>query len=826
MRNDETQDRPHDTTEVHEGHEGHEGHDASPLRWRILRVLAPLILLICAVSGVVGYSLYSSETIEHMHEDHQEMMNITVLSLPSAIWNFDDDVIHAYLETLSSHPSVHAVRYYNHEGTLVEEITKAGDALDPMIHSQELVYRNSLVTQVVGRLEMESTNAPLLAKQYQGGALLFVIALSIIICVLLIVSWQLKRYVMVPLNRAIASMRQLENPQTAFRRIPLTRSREINKVIAQLNSLGERIFIMMEALRDNEERYQHFYRDTPALLLVIDAHGTVLDVSQRMLEVTGWKREQLVGSPFDTLIIGQNAHCIDRISSALRKGDACENQVMTLKCLYEEDRQVQVVIPSATNDSERGTMMLLSDVTELKRTQKRLLEHELIDPLTQLPNRLALNSHLQKLINGGAPFGLLLVNIDRFHSINHHLGPVDGDILLKEAGERLKSCTPAWMGRSGGDEFVMTCDTSELRALARRIELAFSTPLLKAGEPINLSLSKAGLEVRQDDETPSRLMRLLERTVMDIKQKGGNQYRLCVRDSALEDGEPLFLKERLIREALTRGWLCLYLQPIFQAQSPDLDAPTLLGAEALVRIHHPDLGLIAPDEFIAAAEKTGQIIDIGNWVLEEAAVILSEWQKQGIETRYLSVNASVMQFRDQGLLHKLESLIERHPIRPRQLIIEVTENLMLDNEDSLRFQLEAIRKLGVNLSLDDFGTGFSCLSYLHNLPFGTLKIDRSFVMNVQTSRRDRELARIIVDMGHSLGMQVVVEGIEARGQAEIFRAMGVRAFQGYHFARPMPLQAFNARYSSSSETRMCLLRAATPDDQNRDRQIGTGRDED
>nr|WP_290441763.1 MULTISPECIES: GGDEF domain-containing phosphodiesterase [unclassified Cobetia] len=545
-------------------------------------------------------------------------------------------------------------------------------------------------------------------------------------------------------------------------------------------------------------RYQHFYRDTPALLMVLDKKGMVQDVSERMLEVTGWAREHLVGMPFYTLISSENGNYIHRISTALRLGNACNELVMNLNCQHQEDRQVQVVIPATNGSQSQGTMMMLTDITELTKTQQRLLEHELIDPLTQLPNRMSLNQHVKQLIGDDTAFGLLLVNIDRFHSINHHLGPMDGDLLLKEVGTRLKECNPDWIGRTGGDEFVMTCEKDNLSTLVCRIQKAFSHPLLKSGEPINISFSMAGLEAQANDESPSRLMRLLELTMVDIKHEGGNQYRTCVRDSALEDGEPLFLKERLIDEALTMGWFRLYLQPIFRAESSNLNNPELLGAEALIRLEHPELGLVPPNEFIAAAEKTGQIITIGNWVLEEAASILSQWRMDGFEGRYLSVNASVMQFRDQDMLHQLESLIERHTIHPSQLVIEVTENLMLDSKPGLRDQLHAIRKLGINLSLDDFGTGFSCLSYLHELPFGILKIDRSFVMNVETAPRDRELAKIIVSMAKSFGMQVVVEGIEKIGQAKIFKDLGVYAFQGFLFGRPMPIPDFERRFPGNA----------------------------
>ena len=779
---------------------------ASPLRWRILRILAPLVFAICAISGIASYHLYASKAVEHMQDDQREMMDIVALTLPDAIWNFDDERVQAYLEALSHQDSVHAVRYFNQEGELVEEIVKEGTALEPATLSKNLIYQNSLVKQAVGKLELQSTNATLLAARYQGGAVLFAIALIIILLTLLTLSWQLKRYVAIPLNVAIDHMGQLEGQHDTFHRIPLTRSCEINRVIVQLNKLGERLFNMMEALRKNEERYQHFYRDTPALLLVIDSKGTVQDASEKMLEVTGWAREHLVGMCFRTLFSSQNGNHIHRINKALRLGNACNDLVMTLSCQHQEDRQVQLVIPASKGSQSKGTMILLTDITELTKTQQRLMEHQLIDPLTQLPNRLSLNQHVQQLIARDAVFGLLLVNIDRFHSINHHLGPIDGDLLLKEVSARLKECGPAWIGRIGGDEFVMTCDINDLRKIAHQIKTAFCTPLLKAGEPIDLSLSMAGLEAQANDESPSRLMRLLELTMVNIKHDGGNQYRTCVRDSALEDGEPLLLKERMIREALTMGWFRLYLQPIFRAASPDLDTPEMLGAEGLIRLEHPELGMVPPNEFIPAAEKTGQIVEIGNWVLEEAAVILCEWRRLGIEEHYLSINASVLQFRDQGMLSQLESLLERYPIRPSQLVIEVTENLMLDGKDSLHYQLQAIRKLGVNLSLDDFGTGFSCLSYLHKLPFGILKIDRSFVMNVETSHRDRELARVIVAMGQSLGMQVVVEGVEERGQAEFFKDLGVHAFQGFLFGRPMPQQAFEARFHSNADERVNLLK--------------------
>lgn len=769
------------------------------LIWRTLRLLVPLIFIICLIFGFLSFYLYAKESSEHMHQDHEKVLNLAALALPNAIWNFDQAVIQQYLETLSDQPSIHAVRYYDHHDDLVESITKEGTAISPMTHERQLVYSSSLVTQKVGRLEIESTDQPLVEKLYQVAALLSGIALFIVAGVVVLISWQLKHYALTPLNRAIKSMRQLEGPTEHFEAIPLVRTHEVNNVIDNLNMLGRQLFVMMEALRNNEERYQHFYRDTPALLLVVDMNGIIQDASQELINIISIPRATLSGMRFDELFDSRETDQLSRVQSALQTGTACDDLVLVLKCQYQENRDVQVVIPAA-KETQESAMLLLNDITELMQTQKRLMEHELVDGLTRLPNRIALNRHLTSLMSQEVAFSLLFVNIDRFHSINHHLGPSDGDRLLVEVGERLQQCEPDWLGRNGGDEFVMLCDIKQLSSLVKRIEQAFAEPLLKAGEPIYLFFSMAGLDAHAGLQTPNQLLRQLEHTMVEIKHAGGNQYRMCSRESAQQESEALFLNERMIREALTMQWFSLYLQPIYDAASPDLDAPELLGAEALIRLEHPELGLISPDDFIPAAEKTGQIIEIGNWVLKEAAVILCEWQKQGFSTRYLSVNASVIQFRNHGLLHQLESLIERYPINPTQLVIEVTENLMLDSEESLRYQLDAIRKLGVNLSLDDFGTGFSCLSYLHELPFGTLKIDRSFVNNVGTSPRDKQLARVIVDMASSLDMQVVVEGIEQRDQAEIFQAMGVRAFQGYHFARPMPLETFEARFGATDST--------------------------
>ncbi|WP_084488113.1 putative bifunctional diguanylate cyclase/phosphodiesterase [Cobetia crustatorum] len=782
-------------------------HSSSRLRWRIIRLLVPIAFSVCALLGLLILSWHIDEQKKKIHTNHLKALEMASLSLPAPIWNFDHEVVDKYLTTLQAEPTIHATRLYDTRGKLLVSLTDPIAAIDPMTHSQMLIYSNSLVNQSVGRLEIDSTYTPLLNERNEEGLGLLLIVLGIVASVSLLLLWQMHAYVLRPLDRAVKGLHQIENSDGDFSPMKLSRTREINGVILQLNQLGSRVTDILKKLRDNEQRYQHFYRDTPALLLVIDEESIIQDASQLLIETSGWTRHQLIGVPFHELLSSQNKVDTLRIETSLRKGKSCNDIVMDLNCKYHGDRQVQLVIPSSNSKDKNGSMLLLTDITELLITQQRLLEHELIDPLTRLPNRLALNQHLQQLITTDSIFSLLMINIDRFHSINHHLGPDDGDRLLVETGERLKSCHSGWMGRIGGDEFIMTCEIDELRSLTKRIEEAFSAPLLKSGELIHLSLSMAGLEAQIEGQTPSRLMRMLERTMIDIKHGSGNQYRACIRDSNQKDGEALFLQENMIREALTMRWFTLYLQPIYLANSPNLDAPELLGAEVLIRLEHPELGLIPPNDFIPAAEKTGQIIEIGNWVLEEAAVILCEWQKQGFSTRYLSVNASVVQFRDHGLLHQLESLLERYPINPTKLVIEVTENLMLNNEESLRYQLKEIRKLGVNLSLDDFGTGFSCLSYLHELPFGTLKIDRSFVMNVETNPRDKKLARVIVDMASSLGMQIVVEGIEQRGQAEIFQAMGVRAFQGYHFARPMPQKVFEARFSPAADTRLSQLRS-------------------
>ncbi|MBU3008221.1 putative bifunctional diguanylate cyclase/phosphodiesterase [Cobetia amphilecti] len=761
--------------------------------------MMPTTFFICALVGYLLLSWHILEREEEIHHEHLKALEMASLSLPAPLWNFEQSVIDTYLATLHTSATIHTLRLYDAQGELLAELAKQRPAVDPKVHGQALVYSNALVSEPVGCLELTSTNAPLLEERNHEALGMLLVGLAIVLCLTLLQLWQVRVYILQPLKRAIDGLHQLERSEEGFSTLVPSRTREINHVIVQLNQLGGRVMGMLMTLRDNEKRYQHFYRDTPALLLVIDARGIIQDASQLLLEVTGWTRDTLVSTHFSTLLSHQQASDLKRIEMSLKEGHACSNIMMGLRCQHQDNRQVELVIPATVGDTRDGTMLLLTDITKLVAIQQKLMNHELTDPLTHLPNRLAVHQHVESLIAQDAEFCLLLINIDRFHHINHHLGPADGDRLLSEVSDRLRLCDPDWLGRPGGDEFVMTCDVADLPALVMRIEGSFIDPLLKAGEPIHLSLSIVGLEAQIEDRTPSRLLRLLERSMASVKQAGGNQYRLCARDNTQEEGEALFVQESMIRDALTLGWFQLHLQPIFEANSPNLDDPELLGAEALIRLEHPELGLVPPSEFISAAEKTGQIIAIGNWVLEEAAVILCDWQARGVSQRYLSVNTSVMQFRNNGVLKQLTSLLKRYPFKPERLIVEVTENLMLDSDDSLRGQLDRIRRLGVHLSLDDFGTGFSSLSYLHELPFGTLKVDRSFVMNVENSERDRTLAGVIVDMANSLGMSVVVEGIEQRGQAEIFRAMGVDAFQGFHFGRPMPLAAFNQRFSPTDE---------------------------
>ena len=449
-------------------------------------------------------------------------------------------------------------------------------------------------------------------------------------------------------------------------------------------------------------------------------------------------------------------------------------------------RQVQ----RQTGELQRRAEMLHAEIRQREAAQRHLKKIAYTDSLTDLPNREgftgALKQTLDDMKDSPERLALLFVDVDRLKNVNDSLGHGAGDLLLKQVAERLQSVLRAHdqLSRFGGDEFVVIVTDIEENADA---ELVATRLLRSLAEPFHVgptqiySTASIGIALYPDDaESGDTLLKHADTAMYQAKAQGGNRYLFYHAEQTARVVERLTLDTQL-RQALERNEFVLHYQPII-----DLQRRNIVGAEALLRWNDPVRGLVMPDAFIPAAEDTGLIVPIGEWVLEAGCAQLRAWQKQGMaEGLRLAVNVSTRQFDGQRLVRSVQQALGRTGLPAECLELEITENVMLIMNDDVRATLDILREMGVQLSLDDFGTGYSSLSYLKQLPFHALKIDKSFVQRIPGQQGDIQLVTTILALAKGMGMETIAEGIETQAQFDFLSRHGCEFGQGYLMSRPV-----------------------------------------
>jgi diguanylate cyclase (GGDEF)-like protein len=430
---------------------------------------------------------------------------------------------------------------------------------------------------------------------------------------------------------------------------------------------------------------------------------------------------------------------------------------------------------------------------EANRTEIERLAY--FDPLTGLPNRRLFSDRarqtLQMAVRVQAPGALLLFDIDRFKTTNDSLGHGAGDEVLRETAKRLQAeiGDSATVARLGGDEFAAMlprCSPVEAMQAAERLRHALAAPLRIAGMQIEVSTSIGIALFPQDGSELERLVKNAEMAMYEVKRGGRGASRFFT--SMMNDVVAQRMQmESALRQALAARGLALHYQPKMH-----LDGSGCAGVEALVRWRDPDLGDVPPDRFIALAEECGLIGAIDAWVLETACAQLSAWQRADVPVPSISVNVSPLRFHSDDVPAHVRRLLLLHDLKPSMLMLEVTERVMLGDDERTRVDLRTLHEMGVRLSVDDFGTGYSSLGYLKRLPVSELKLDKSFVCDLEREASDRALADAVIGIGQALGLQVVAEGVETPGQRELLARAGCTIAQGFLFTPALPADALVA----------------------------------
>lgn len=442
-----------------------------------------------------------------------------------------------------------------------------------------------------------------------------------------------------------------------------------------------------------------------------------------------------------------------------------------------------------TGELQRRADLLQAEIQQREAAQQHLNQLAYFDGLTQLPNREGFRTALERMLSdlqgSEARVALLFIDIDRLKNINDGLGHGAGDLLLQQVAQRLQSVLRAHdhLSRFGGDEFVAIVSDIDAQADA---ELVATRLLNSLALPIDIgatqiySSASIGIALYPDDASSAEtLLKHADTAMYQAKEQGGNRFLFYHAQQTARVVERLTLDTRL-RQALERDEFLLHYQPIVE-----LESGRIVGLEALLRWNDPDQGLVLPGAFISAAEDTGLIVQLGEWVLEAGCAQLHAWQKQGRAAELtLAVNVSTRQFEGGRLVKSVAQALARTGLAAECLELEITENVMLIMNDEVRSSLDKLRGMGVRLSLDDFGTGYSSLSYLKQLPFHALKIDQSFVRQIPDQTGDTQIVTTILALAKGLGLEVIAEGIETSQQYDFLRENGCEFGQGYLMSRP------------------------------------------
>ncbi|AWJ90120.1 diguanylate cyclase [Azospirillum baldaniorum] len=541
------------------------------------------------------------------------------------------------------------------------------------------------------------------------------------------------------------------------------------------------------SLRRRETELDLLFNQAPLGIALIGPDAKITDCNPAFARAVGVGRDGLIG--IDTKLRAQDPAVIAAIDAAIA-GESVRLEVDRLLLAGGRHSHFSLHLqPVSTPGDPPFVMAFVEDIGDKRRAEQHIHYLAHYDPLTGLPNRVLLFDRIAQAARqarrDGGKVAVLFIDLDHFKVINDSLGHSFGDEVLRSVARRLHGgMRPTdTVGRLGGDEFLIVVPAiqkaAEAAAVAEKVLAQLAAPFAIGGRNFVVSPS-IGISLFPDDaEDAEGLIRCADIAMYNAKDAGRNAYRFVTREMGARSRERLDL-EAALRRALQNRELFLVYQPQLRI-SDDL----VVGVEALLRWRHPEAGLIMPNRFLPVAEETGLIQPIGDWVLDEVCAQIGRWRDQIGLAVPVAVNVSAQQFRDGQLPAKVAAALDRNGLQGWELEIEVTEGTLIDDIPSAIATLRALKQRGCLIALDDFGTGYSSLNYLHRFPIDKLKIDRSFIHDLEQDGAGDSIPRAIVGLGRSLGLSVVAEGVETEAQLQLLRSLKCESFQGYLFSRPV-----------------------------------------
>jgi diguanylate cyclase (GGDEF)-like protein/PAS domain S-box-containing protein len=587
-----------------------------------------------------------------------------------------------------------------------------------------------------------------------------------------------------------------------------TQQRWFNMTVTPLGAVGRGAVvahtdITHRKLAEADLRIAATAFDAQEGIVVTDVEGKVLRINKAFTETTGYTPEDIVGQTPRLLRSGRHdAEFYREMWETINSTGSWQGEIWDRRKNGEVYPKWLTI--SAVKGADGGVTHYVGthfDITERKKAEEKIEELAFFDQLTGLPNRTLLMDRLKQAMTAGnrnKTFGsVLFIDLDHFKTLNDTLGHDKGDQLLEQVAKRLDASVREGdtVARLGGDEFVVVLGglngnaedaASQTEVVGEKILLALSQPYQLGGIE-HLTTGSIGATLFSGHETSiDDLLKQADLAMYKAKDTGRNT--LSFFDPAMQTivMERVALEEHL-RQALGASQFLLH----YQAQVVGHHRVT--GAEVLVRWKHPERGMVSPAEFIPLAEETGLILPLGHWVLETACRQLAKWAAQPeMANLTVAVNVSAHQFRQADFVDQVLAVLKDTGADPRRLKLELTESMLVSNVEDIVEKMFALKAKGVAFSLDDFGTGFSSLSYLKRLPLDQLKIDQSFVREVLSDPNDAAIAKTVIALAQSLGLGVIAEGVETEAQRDFLAGSGCHAYQGYFFSRPLPVEGFEA----------------------------------
>jgi diguanylate cyclase (GGDEF)-like protein/PAS domain S-box-containing protein len=538
-------------------------------------------------------------------------------------------------------------------------------------------------------------------------------------------------------------------------------------------------------------------------MMITDANKVLIQVNKAFTTITGYSAEDAIGNnPSMLSSKRQDKHFYDEMWQEINTKDYWGGEVWNKRKngeIYPEKLTITAVKDSKSIVT--NYVCTFTDITSSKKAEQEIQNLAYYDPLTHLPNRRLMIDRIHQAMaaskRSSHKFALLCLDLDHFKTLNDTLGHHIGDLLLQQVAARLLACVRDGdtVSRFGGDEFAILLEDLSTKSIetatwveniANKI-LSSLNQLYKLESHDYTGSTSIGIAVFYDNQLEvEELFKQADIAMYQAKYDGRNTLRFfdARMQKAINERATL---EKELNQAIQQQQFQLY----YQIQVDSSEKP--VGAEVLIRWNHPERGLISPFDFIPLAEQNGAILVIGQWVLDSACEQLKLWQQQTLtRDMTLSVNVSIKQVQQTNFVAQVMATIEQHAIDPTHLKLELTESLLHDDIEDMIAKMNALAVIGVQFSLDDFGTGFSSLQYLKQLPLFQLKIDKSFVDTITTNQNDQAIVHTIIAMAHSLGLSVIAEGVETQEQRQLLLDKGCTLYQGYLFSKPMPIKNFEA----------------------------------